>query len=144
MMDDLYELCGFLENDLREMNSKITSAGGKLNNDTLSYVDKLAHCLKSVKSVIVMEEASEDGYSENYSRDNYGRGRSYGEQMSYGRGRGKNAKRDSMGRYAERGYSNGGDYRNDMLRKINDMAMNATEPRMRQQLQSLAEEFEQM
>lgn len=63
---------------------------GELSAGSLDTVDKLTHSIKSIDTIIAMEEGySEDGYSMN----------------SYARGRGRNAKRDSMGRYASDGYS---------------------------------------
>ena len=58
----------------------------ELNPSSLDMVDKLAHSLKCIATVEAMDDA---GYSEHDG------GMSYG---SYGRGR--NAKRDSMGRYS--------------------------------------------
>lgn len=55
---------------------------GRLKNmDDLCAVDKLTHSIKSIDTILAMEDA---GYSSNYS---YGRGRY--------------AKRDSMGRYSK-------------------------------------------
>lgn len=69
---------------------------GKIDNiNDLDAIDKLTHSIKSIDTIIAMEEA---GYSnENYSNTNY----------SYARGRGSNARRDSMGRYSSgnNGYS---------------------------------------
>jgi len=57
-----------------------------LNGSSLEMLDKLTHTLKSIKTIDAM-----DGYSEDYVHDS----------MSYARGR--NPKRDSMGRYASEG-----------------------------------------
>lgn len=90
-VDDLYELCETLSKDLRETNEKIDNAGGKLSGADLEYVDKLTHAIKSVKTTIAMAEAEDDGYSSE--------GRMGGQ--SYARGR--NARRDSRGRYSREG-----------------------------------------
>ncbi len=64
-----------------------------LNGQSLEILDKMAHTLKSLKTIDAMEEA---GYSED---DGY-----HYDGMSYARGRGRYANRDSMGRYAETRY----------------------------------------
>lgn len=55
-----------------------------LTGQSLEMLDKLTHTLKSIKTIDAMDGYSEDGY--------------YNDSMSYARGR--NAKRDSMGRYS--------------------------------------------
>lgn len=66
-----------------------------LNNSSLDMLDKLTHTLKSLKTIDAMEEYSED---DGYRHDS----------MSYARGR--NARRDSMGRYSSEGRYNYGRY----------------------------------
>jgi hypothetical protein len=82
--------------ELREMLceelDKITKKG-ELSAGSLDVVDKLTHSIKSIDTIIAMEEAG-------YSSDDYSmRGN------SYARGRGSNARRDSMGRYSSENYS---------------------------------------
>jgi hypothetical protein len=82
--------------ELREMLceelDKITKKG-ELSAGSLDVVDKLTHSIKSIDTIIAMEEAG-------YSSDDYTmRGN------SYARGRGSNARRDSMGRYSSENYS---------------------------------------
>lgn len=90
--------------ELREMLceelDKITKKG-ELSAGSLDVVDKLTHSIKSIDTIIAMEDAG-------YSSDDYSmRGN------SYARGRGSNAKRDSMGRYSNDNYSmRGGKRRN--------------------------------
>ena len=114
-LNTLYELCETISRELKEANSKIRSAGGKLSAGDVDYVDKLTHALKSIKTTIAMMEAEGDegGYSGNYMMPRYGyayadgrgmiRADGYGGMSNAGR---RNAKRDSMGRYSrEGGYS---------------------------------------
>ena len=102
-MNELYELKEKLMDELKEYGSKEMSAG------SLEVVDKLTHTIKNLCKII--EDMDEEGYSEYYPMENRGgsyRGGSYreGGGGSYARGRGRNAKRDSMGRYSnEGGYS---------------------------------------
>lgn len=82
--------------ELREMLceelDKITKKG-ELSAGSLDVVDKLTHSIKSIDTIIAMEDAG-------YSSDDYSiRGN------SYARGRGSNARRDSMGRYSSDNYS---------------------------------------
>lgn len=78
-----------LEDMLCEEIDRITDQKN-LNNSTLEMLDKLTHTLKSIKTIDAMDEYSED---DGYSHDS----------MSYARGRGRSARRDSMGRYSGEG-----------------------------------------
>lgn len=113
MIEDLYELCGYVEDSLAETNERIRSGGGKVSQADYEYLDKLSHTLKSLKTVIAMEEAADDysgaDYSGNRSGNRGQRTRDNGRVSrggSYARGRGSNAPRDRNGRYSgEQGYS---------------------------------------
>ena len=81
------------------------SKAGKLDATNLEHVDKLTHSIKSIDTIIAMEDA---GYSQeggSYNGQSYAGG-------SYARG---GRRRDSMGRYTRNGYSGrsygGGSYR---------------------------------
>lgn len=137
MMKDLTELCEILSRAINTSTEKIRGAGGKLSTGDIDYIDKLTHSLKSIKSVMAMEEAemddgySERGYSRGYDRGSY-RG-SYNDGGSYamGRGRGRYANRDSMGRYSrDDGYSRGG----NMADELRDLAENAPNDQIKQEL----------
>lgn len=151
-LNDLYDLCEFLNRDLKEMNEKIRNAGGKLTNDMIAYVDKLTHSIKSVKTVIAMIE-EKDGYSNAYG-DRTGRVHwndgsvSYDGDMrgnSYARGRGSRAKRDAMGRYSSDSY--GGysrkDAKEDMMTELHEL-MNEADPSMRGEFQNFINKIERM
>lgn len=87
-MHKMYELREMLCEELDKITKK-----GELSAGSLDVVDKLTHSIKSIDTIIAMEEA---GYSgEDYAM----RGN------SYARGRGSNARRDSMGRYSSDNYS---------------------------------------
>lgn len=113
-INDMHELCETISNEIRKANEKIRSAGGELSGGDYDTIDKLTHALKSIKATIKMMEDEDEGYSGGYP---YGMGGSYrggysreggsyrGMGGSYARGRGTNARRDSMGRYSSRGYS---------------------------------------
>jgi hypothetical protein len=78
---------------------------GELTAGSLETVHKLTDTIKNIDKIEMYEEYSEDGYSEDGEWMGEGRmyGTSYEGGSSYargGRGRGRNAKRDSMGRYS--------------------------------------------
>ncbi len=83
-MHKMIELRDMLMAELEKCSSK-----GELSAGSLEVIDKLAHAIKSIDTIMAMEEA---GYS---NEDGY----------SMARGRGRYAKRDSMGRYSSRGGS---------------------------------------
>lgn len=145
-LDNLYELCDILNKDIEKMNEKIKKMGGELNDNTLAYVDKLTHALKSVKTSIAMIEEEQGGYSNrgmSYARGDrtgrvhYNDGRvSYGDSYggyddSYGR------KRDSMGRYSR------ADAKEDMIKQLHGL-MNDAEPSMRGEFQTFITKLERM
>ena len=111
-MHDLYELKETLCRKLEEYGRK-----GEVTTSSLEVIDKLAHAVKNIGKVIEMDEESGDGgYSSrmSYARGGYsrqqggGRGGNTGgggSNASYARGRGRNAQRDSMGRYSGTGDS---------------------------------------
>ena len=69
------------------------------------------------------------------------RGGSY-EGRSYARGRGRNAKRDSMGRYSsEGGYSMAGD---EMIDELRDLMQDAPDEQTRMEFQRFIQRIEQM
>lgn len=150
-MKDLNELCEILSRAINTANEKIRGANGKLSTGDADYIDKLTHSLKSIKSVMAMDEADMyDGYSgergyprggmmRGYSRDG---GYSNGYDYSYGpgRGRGSNARRDSMGRYSNNdGYSRGG----NMADELRDLMNMAPDEQTRQQMQDIVRKLEQ-
>lgn len=135
-MHAVYDLKEMLCKELEEYGKK-----GELSAGTLDIVDKLAHTIKNLDKII--ETYEEDEYS-NYggSYDNgggmYNRG-SY-RDGSYARGRGRNARRDSMGRYSSNGYSRTG----DMVEQLRNLMNDAPDDRTRQEIQNLVSRMEMM
>jgi hypothetical protein len=114
-MQELYELRDKLCKELKEYGKK-----DKLDASSLQIVDTLAHSLKNVCKIIESYEM-EEGYS-NASMPRMPRVSYAYDDMSYARGRGANARRDSMGRYSSRdggGYSSHGDFRMEMQDLMN-------------------------
>lgn len=90
-----YDAKEMLHKELEEIVKK-----GELSAGSLETIDKLLNSIKNACKIIMYEEYSEDGYS-------YADGDRDMSEYSYARGRGSNARRDSMGRYSsEGGYSN--------------------------------------
>lgn len=112
-MHEIYELKEKLMKELEEYGRK-----GEMSTGSLEVVDKLAHTIKNLCKII--ELAEDEG---EYSMAD---GRMYeGNTMrSYARGRGRNAKRDSMGRYSSAGYSYGNE---DMVEQLESLMMDAPE-----------------
>ena len=83
---------------------------GKLTMADLDAVHKLTDTVKNLDKIEMLEGES-DGYSEARSGRSYMHGSSYDDDMMYSerRGRGRNARRDSMGRYSS---DNGMSYEN--------------------------------
>lgn len=108
-MHKLYELKEMLCEELEKYGDK-----RDLSTGSLEVVDKLAHAIKNIDKII---ESGEEGYSERYMYDD---GYSMNDGGSYARGRGRNARRDAMGRYSRegsyRGYD-GGSYRGGNYRR---------------------------
>lgn len=148
-MHELYELKDKLLQELEEYGTKELSAG------TLDVVDKLSHAVKNLCKIIEMKEDEEEysgdmmggtsyarGGNRGGSRGGSYRGSYEGRGGSYARGRGSNARRDSMGRYSsERGYSRDGMEMADQLR---DLMEDAPDEAIRKDIERLLRKVEQM
>ena len=152
-MKDLKDLlCAELE-DYAENGKK----SGKMSMGDLDSIHKLTDTVKNILKIDMLEE--ESGYSED---GHYmGEGRIYGTSYdgydrgaSYARGRGRYAKRDSMGRYSSRGmsydddmsYARGGrrGYSRDdgkayMMEQLEDMMEDAEKPAEKEALRRCME-----
>ena len=150
-MEDLKDLlCAELE-DYAEKGKK----SGKMSMGDLESIHKLTDAVKNILKIDMLEE--ESGYSED---GHYmGEGRIYGTSYesgyserggsSYARGRGRYARRDSMGRYSRdggmsyRGGMRGGYSRDDakhyMVEQIEEMMENAEKPAEREALKRCME-----
>ena len=134
----------------------------------MQYVDLLAHTKKNLLKADEMWDESEysmegggsyDGggnYRRSYARGGQGGGGNQGVGgggqsnrggESYARGRGRNARRDSMGRYSrEGGYSRypmsyGSD---EMVQELRELMEEAPDQQTRQEFQRLIQKLEQM
>ena len=136
-MEYMYELKDKLCKELDEIARK-----GDLGAGDLEIIHKLTDTIKNIDKIDMLED--ESGYSEDGAY--MGEGRIYGTSYdgydrgtSYARGRGRYAKRDSMGRYSSRGggvsYRGGmrGGYSRDegkhyMMEQLEEMMEEAEKP----------------
>lgn len=157
-MHKLYDLKEMLCEELKEYGTK-----EKLDVGGLEVVDKLAHAIKNIDKII--EKYEEEEYSNAMGGGSYegsyeGGGGSYGSYArggrggggggrsnagggsyggSYARGRGRNARRDSMGRYSrEGGYSRAED---DFRMELQELMQDAPNEQIRQKMQRIMSEM---
>ena len=148
-MHKIYE---YLCDELKALEKKAES-GQKLSMAELEYLNKLTETKKNLLKIEMLEEDSEysNAMGGSYARDGRGRSNtSYAYSMddgmdmrgrSYARGRGRNAKRDAMGRYSSEGYSRAED---DFMNDLRDLMADAPDEHKRQKIQRLINEMEQM
>lgn len=142
-MHEIYELKEMLCKELEEYGRK-----GEISTGTLEVVDKLAHTVKNLGKIIEMGE--EEGYSGNYDYERGGnrggsyarRGGSYVYARGDNRGRGSNARRDSMGRYASEGGYSREDGIEEMVETVRSM-MHELPQNIQRDAQKFVEKLEQ-
>lgn len=153
------KICDFINKELTELDHRIVS-NGKLSMNELQYVDLLSHAEKSLLTSEAMknhdkseEESYKDGYSRGYN-DGYSRSEGgYQSGSDYGaRGRGRGARRDSMGRYAD-GYSADGGYNagyqeyrsgKEMIGELHNLMKMAPNEEVKRKYESFISEMEHM
>ena len=135
-MHELYELKEKLMRELEDY-----SKNGKFSKED---VEAIKYITSSIDHICNITEREEDEYSENMG-GSYGRGSSYrgssyrgNGRSSYARGRG--ARRDSMGRYSNEGYSMAND---DMIADLREMMETAPEG-AKSKIRSLISDLERM
>ena len=134
----MHRLCEYIDKELMEMERGVAS-GKRLSAAELEYADKLAHLKKSILTNKAMEEAyDDDGYSRHYDDGRRMRNDGY----SYA-GRGRTARRDSMGRYSRGGYSYD-DAKDDMMKELREIKAKAPDDRTRQKIEHFISEMESM
>lgn len=126
---------------------KLNELKDKLTRELEEYADNGKFSEKDVESIKYITSAidhlcniigdEEEEYS-NYDRQG-GMSRRYDDGMSYARGR--NAKRDSMGRYSRRGASYGNEMMMDELRELME---EAPDERTRMEFEKFIGKMEQM
>ena len=118
----------------------------ELTTNSLEVLYKGIDILKDISTIKAMEQEypdegySKDGYSQGYGRGYYGRMPYYmyddgvTQGTSYARGRGSNANRDAMGRYASEGrsYDYSGNYSGDTKEELQRLMNTAQNDRERE------------
>ena len=124
-MHTYYKVKDMLCEELERIASK-----GELTTGTLDIVDKLTHSIKSIDTIIAMED-----YEGSYSERRVSPNRRRGENMSYG---------DDISRetsYARRGYSRD-DNKDHLISRLENMAMDTTDERMKATIHKCISELE--
>ena len=131
----MHKLIDYICDELEELEKK-ANKDGKLSAAEVQYMDTLAHAKKNLLK-------SEEMMSEDYSMADERSYRSYrNDGMSYARGRGRNAKRDSMGRYSSRRNSYAGDMK-EMTDSIYEI-MDDLPAEVKQEAQRFVNKLEQV
>lgn len=123
----------------------IVNNGKFRSREEIDSVYRLMDIVKDIHCIWAYEEEEESGYSEG------GPYRSYEGGMSEARGRGRYAKRDSMGRYAREGssYRDGRSYRGysrddgkrEYIEELRDLMNNAPDDQTRQSIQRMIDQM---
>lgn len=137
-MHKIYE---YLCDELKDLEKKAES-GQQLSMAELEYLNKLTETKKNLLKIEMLEEDSEYSNAMGGRGGNRGGGRSYysmddGMDMrggSYARGRGRNARRDAMGRYSSEGYSRAED---DFRADLEELIAMAPNDQIRQKMQRI-------
>ncbi len=130
-MKKLYELKENLCEKLEDYNGK------EVTTSTLEIMESLSNTIKNIGKIIAM---SEEEYSDYSGRRSYNMSNHYAYEDSDGsfaRGRGRNARRDSMGRYSR------DDYSRDMADEMREMARDLPENK-RRDMERLIQKMENM
>ena len=119
---------------------------GQMSMSDLDKVHKLTDTIKNIDKIEMLEDG---GYSEDGHYMGEGRiyGTSYEGGSSYARGRGRNAKRDSMGRYSRDGERRYGGYsyadKSEMIDHLHEMMEEAGSTKEREAIKRCIHELEE-
>lgn len=114
-MHEIYELRDKLCKELKKYGSE------EVTNNNLPVIDSLSHAIKNIDKII-----------DKYEEEEYNKPNRY-----YGRGRGRDAKRDSMGRYASDGHSH-------IVHKLREMMTDAPNDEIRREYEKIISHYESM
>ena len=132
-MKELYDLKEMLCDELKVYGKK-----GDLTAGSLDVIDKLSHALKSVETIIAMEEADGE-YSSRYYYDSRPMdGTRDGRGDSYARGRRGNVRRDSMGRYSR------DDEMDSLVENLRELMDDAPNDHVRSEIHKVVKKIEAM
>lgn len=140
----MHKLMEYVCDELEELERK--SDKGKLSMAEMEYADMLTRVKKNLLKTDEMTGEGEFSMAIDPYRS-YARGdRSYrrsnrNNDMSYARGRGRNANRDAMGRYSSNGYSMDAE---DMVEQLRGMMEDAPDEMTRKEFEKFIRKMEQM
>lgn len=135
-MHKLYE---YACDELEDLEKKIEK-GGDLTVNEVEYAKTLAKLKHYLKEDDEMEGEYSGAMYDDGMRGNRGGSYRGTYRGSYARGRGRNAKRDSMGRYSSEGYSRAA----DMTAELQDMMDDPKYEPVRHDIERLMRKVEQM
>ena len=149
-MHELYELKEKLMKELAEYSQNVKFS--KEDAESIKYISSAIDHICNIVDRMEDEEYSQRGGQGRYSYDggnggSYARGGNRGGNYSrnqnggggsYARGRGQNAMRDSMGRYSRSGEPE------QMIGQLEDLMQDAPNEQIRQGIQNLVQQIEQM
>lgn len=139
MMNELYDLCENLKDEIKEMNKK-----GDLSPAELDNAYKAVDIIKDIKTIEAMEESRYSYYAND--------GGSYNSYNSYDEGMMSNARRgrdgDGDGRYSEEGsYRRGRDARGRYVSRdgsYDDYSRHDEKEQIRKQIEQMQRRLDQM
>lgn len=118
---------------------------GELTAGSLDTVDKLTHAIKSIETIIAMNEYNDDGYSNRgsyESRNGSSGARRYTRDGSMDGGnsyaRYGNVRRDSMGRYSR------DEANEEIINRLHEVMNDAPNEQTKQEIRKLISKMEQM
>ena len=118
---------------------------GELTAGSLDTVDKLTHAIKSIETIIAMNEYNDDGYSNRGSYESrngssgarrYTRDESMDGGNSYARY--SNVRRDSMGRYSR------DEANEEIINRLHEVMNDAPNEQTKQEIRKLINKMENM
>ena len=129
------KLIDYICTELEDLERKAEK--GKLSMAEMQYVDMLAHAKKNLLKGEEMMDGESYMYDDGYSRERDG---NRGNRYMYARGR--NARRDSRGRYSSEGryMMDAG----DMVDQLRDMMEDAPDERTKMEFKRFIQKMEQM
>ena len=118
------------------------------SREEIDSVYKLMDIVKDVYCIWEMEDSEDDSMRGSYRGGSYRYDGSYNDGNSYARGRGRNAKRDSMGRYSREprgsyrmdGYSRDG--KQEYIEHLRDMMDEAPDEQTRKSIERMISQME--
>lgn len=129
-MHKLYDLKEKLMQELEDY-----SENGKFSKEDVESIKYIASAIDHICNIVEGDEEYSNAYVYD-DGDSYVRGGNRGGGRSYARGRGRNARRDSMGRYSRAN--------EDIVERLRMMMQDAPDEHTRQEFQKFIMKIEQM